>query len=238
MFFLNQIHRCMSVYIYIIYIYIYVCLCMCIYVYIYIYIDRYIYIYIDIDIYIIYKCSPCFSNSRILCCKQVMKTEHFKSNQTNRTFRIFQKTTCKSNFIISLLECELCKIYNIWRYTYDVHFDEGVGGGGIRKKWDVIGPTGRPIFNFFIKENGICAMTGHYAEPDIIDRKYSFRKFSRTSYIYHVKRGEVCLKLDIQNQGDGRILDVNGQEGVRSWNLDNFHGRHMFMIPNIFLIYM
>ena len=56
------------------------------------------------------KCSPCFSNSRTLCCKQVIKTEHFKSNQTNRTFRIFQKTTCKSNFTISLLECELCKI--------------------------------------------------------------------------------------------------------------------------------
>ena len=39
-----------------------------------------------------------------------MKTEHFKSNQTNRTFRIFQKTTCQSNFIIYLLECKLCKI--------------------------------------------------------------------------------------------------------------------------------
>ena len=56
------------------------------------------------------KCSPCFSNSRSLCCKQIIETEHFKSNQTNRTFRIFQKTTCKSNFIIYLLECELCKI--------------------------------------------------------------------------------------------------------------------------------
>ena len=59
------------------------------------------------------KCSPCFSNSRTLCCKQVIKTEHFKSNQTNRTFRIFQKTTCKSNFIIYLLECELCKIQDV-----------------------------------------------------------------------------------------------------------------------------
>ena len=59
------------------------------------------------------KCSPCFSNSRTLCCKQVTKTEHFESNQTNRTFRIFQKTTCKSNFIIYLLECELCKIQDV-----------------------------------------------------------------------------------------------------------------------------
>ena len=51
-----------------------------------------------------------FSNSGKLCCKQVTKTEHFKSNQTNRTFKIFQKTTCKSNFIIFLLECKLSKI--------------------------------------------------------------------------------------------------------------------------------
>ena len=56
------------------------------------------------------KCLPCFSNSRILCWKQITKTEHFKSNQANRIFRIFQKTTCKSNFIIYLLECEISKI--------------------------------------------------------------------------------------------------------------------------------
>ena len=56
------------------------------------------------------KCSPYFSNSRTLCSKQVKNTEHFKSNQTKRTFKIFQKTTCKSNFIIYLPECQLCKI--------------------------------------------------------------------------------------------------------------------------------
>ena len=56
------------------------------------------------------KCSPYISNSRTLCCKQVMKMEHFKSNQTNRPFRIIQNTICKSNFIIYLLECKLCKI--------------------------------------------------------------------------------------------------------------------------------
>ena len=56
------------------------------------------------------KCSPCFSSSRTLCCNKVIKTDHSKSNEANRTFRIFQKTTCKSNFIIYLLECDLCKI--------------------------------------------------------------------------------------------------------------------------------
>ena len=59
------------------------------------------------------KRSACFSNSRTLCCKQVIKTNHFKSNETIRKFRIFQKTTCKSNFIIYLLECELCKIQEV-----------------------------------------------------------------------------------------------------------------------------
>ena len=49
--------------------------------------------------------------------------EHFKSSQTIGTFRISQKTACKSNFIIYILECELCKsqyvgkaetTFNIW----------------------------------------------------------------------------------------------------------------------------
>ena len=40
------------------------------------------------------------------------------------------------------------------------------------------------------------------------------------------------MKLDIQGQGDGRILDVEGQRGWGSWKLDNFHGCHMCIIPN------
>ena len=48
-------------------------------------------------------------------------------------------------------------LHRVW-YTYDVHFE-------IRQKWDVI--SGRPIFASFIKENCICAMTRHHAEPNI-----------------------------------------------------------------------
>ena len=36
-------------------------------------------------------------------------------------------------------------------------------------------------------------------------------------------RGEVRLKLDVQGQGVGKILDVDGQGGGVSWKLDNFH---------------
>ena len=62
------------------------------------------------NIFINGKFSPCISYSRTLCCKQEMKMKRFKSNQTNRTFRIIQNTTSKSNSIIYLLQCKLCKI--------------------------------------------------------------------------------------------------------------------------------
>ena len=48
-------------------------------------------------------------------------------------------------------------------------------GWGLRQKRDVIGRrewgvsecSGRPIFNFFIRENWICAMTRHHAVSNI-----------------------------------------------------------------------
>ena len=59
------------------------------------------------------------------------------------------------------------------------------GGGGLRQKQNVLGRrgggcvsecSGRPIFIYFIKENWVCAMTRHHAEPNIniIDKKSSF----------------------------------------------------------------
>ena len=43
----------------------------------------------------------------------------------------------------------------------------------------------------------------------------------------------VRLKLDVQGQGDGRILDVAGHGSEGSGKLNNFHGRHVFIIPNV-----
>ena len=47
--------------------------------------------------------------------------------------------------------------------------------------------------------------------------------------------GGVRLKLDVQGQGGERILDVDrrGGAGGGSWKLDNFHGYHMCIIPNL-----
>ena len=45
------------------------------------------------------------------------------------------------------------------------------------------------------------------------------------------EKGGVRLKLDVQGQGCGRIVDVNGQGGggFESWTI---HGCHMYIIPN------
>ena len=40
------------------------------------------------------------------------------------------------------------------------------------------------------------------------------------------------MKLDVQDQGVGRILYVDGDGGLGGLEqLDNFHGRHLFIIP-------
>ena len=41
------------------------------------------------------------------------------------------------------------------------------------------------------------------------------------------------MKLDVQILRVGRILDVD-KGGGESWKLDNFHGRHMCIIPKYY----
>ena len=59
------------------------------------------------------KSSPCLFNTRTLCWKQVVSTASFKSNQTNRIFKIFHNINCKSTFLIYLLECNICNIHYV-----------------------------------------------------------------------------------------------------------------------------
>ena len=56
------------------------------------------------------KCTPCLANNRIPCCKQVVHTTTFRSNQMNRIFQIYHNLNCKSKYVIYLLECTKCKI--------------------------------------------------------------------------------------------------------------------------------
>ena len=58
-------------------------------------------------------CSPCNSRRNNLCCKQDLKTNTFKSTSTNEEFKIYHELTCKSTYLIYLLECQLHKVQYI-----------------------------------------------------------------------------------------------------------------------------
>ena len=49
------------------------------------------------------KSKPCLAKNRTLCCKQVVYTTKFRSNQTNRIFQIYHNVNCKSKYVIYLL---------------------------------------------------------------------------------------------------------------------------------------
>ena len=53
--------------------------------------------------------NPRLSGAITLCCNQVLTTNTFMSRQTMRTFNIFFNLNCKSEYVIYLLECILCK---------------------------------------------------------------------------------------------------------------------------------
>ena len=42
--------------------------------------------------------------------QQLISTKTFKSNQTNKTLKVFHQVNCKSSIVIYLLECYICNI--------------------------------------------------------------------------------------------------------------------------------
>ena len=48
------------------------------------------------------------------------------------------------------------------------------------------------------------------------------------SWLDIIWRGGVRLKLYLQGQGGGRILEVDGRGGGGPWKLENFPGRHVY----------
>ena len=52
-----------------------------------------------------------WNSTRCLCCQQLISTTtKFKTNQTNKTFKIYHRVNYKSSFVIYLLECYICNI--------------------------------------------------------------------------------------------------------------------------------
>ena len=58
------------------------------------------------------KCVPC-NSTRCLCCQQLISTTTLKSNQTNKTFKIYLRVNYKGGFVIYLLECYICNFQYI-----------------------------------------------------------------------------------------------------------------------------
>ena len=58
-------------------------------------------------------CSPCKSKAGNLCCKHLLETTEFQSNQTNKTYKIFHDVNCKSKMVIYLMECTKCRLQYI-----------------------------------------------------------------------------------------------------------------------------
>ena len=55
------------------------------------------------------NCVLCNSTS-YLCWQQLISTKAFRSNQKNKTFKIYHRFNCKRSFVVYLLECEICNI--------------------------------------------------------------------------------------------------------------------------------
>ena len=50
----------------------------------------------------------CTSKAGNICCKQVKTTITFKSQQTNKTWKIIHNTNCRTEYGIYLMECKTC----------------------------------------------------------------------------------------------------------------------------------
>ena len=51
------------------------------------------------------KSKPCFARTDTLCCKHVIDAQTFKSNTTNKSYNIYHELTCKSEYVIYIMEC-------------------------------------------------------------------------------------------------------------------------------------
>ena len=52
----------------------------------------------------------CLTRDGNLYCTQIVNTSTFKNNVTNRTYNIYHNLTCKSRYIIYVMECVLCNL--------------------------------------------------------------------------------------------------------------------------------
>lgn len=56
------------------------------------------------------KYTSCSTENGNICCRQVKITTSFKSQQSNKTWKIFCNVNCKTEYGIYLTECTLCNL--------------------------------------------------------------------------------------------------------------------------------
>ena len=66
------------------------------------------------------ECKSC-NTSRWLSCQKIIATTTFESTQTKGKFNICHKISCKSNSMIYLLECLLCKVQFVGKSEIPFH---------------------------------------------------------------------------------------------------------------------
>ena len=92
------------------------------------------------------KCVPC-NSTHCLCCQQLISKITFKSNQTNKTFKIYHRVDCKSSFVIYLLECYICNIQYVGKSktTFNIRLNN--------QKKDVKNPNAIPACKHFTRND-------------------------------------------------------------------------------------
>ena len=66
-------------------------------------------------------CSPCNSHGNNICCKHVKNTNTFRSNKTNREYKIYHRVNCRSKFVIYLMECSRCKLQYVGKSEWTLN---------------------------------------------------------------------------------------------------------------------
>ena len=67
------------------------------------------------------SCKLCFGHTDALCCKQVITTDSFRSNTTQKSYKIFHHLNCKSKYAIYLMEYNICKLQYVGKTEWPMN---------------------------------------------------------------------------------------------------------------------
>ena len=66
-------------------------------------------------------CTTCRSKAGNICCKQVKTTATFKSQKTNKSWKIFHNRNCKTEYAIYLMKCIICNLHYVGKNETPFH---------------------------------------------------------------------------------------------------------------------